>query len=522
MVRFGANRSTRSRAEVACTLHLVQCHRALVADAPSDMAGTPPPPPAQRLLASALVLALAIGNLACESQSSTSTGPSPVKCQVSLEAPSDSIAPGGGKGAVAVLAPPECSWTASSGAPWITGLTPSSGQGSGRVEFEAGDNPAGTMRQGYIEVNNQQATVQQQPAPCRFQVSPLAPTVAAAGGTVTLTVTTLAGCPWQASSGAGWVTVANTSGTGSGTLNLRVAAGAEARSAAIVVAGQTVTLTQQPATPPSPSTCGVSLGRATETVSAAGGSITVGVSGPSGCPWTSASGAGWITVVAGASGDGAGAVSLSVAPNSGAARTGLVTIAGVTFTVFQSAAAGAPSTACAYSVAPTTQSIGAGGGAGTAIAVSTTAGCMWTATNNAEWITLLSGGGGSGPGTVTFSVAANSGAARSGSLTIAGATATIDQAAGSAPSSCTYSLNSTEKEVGEKGDSFNVTVSTASGCSWTATSHDSWIVITEGAAGSGRGPVRIDVARNDGPARTGTLTIAGQTFTVSQKKAKKD
>src|SRR5687768_16982243 len=88
---------------------------------------------------------LAIGLTAtagCDSQSSTSTGPSPVKCQVSLEAPSDSIAPSGGQGVIAVTAPPECAWSAASGATWLTGLTPSSGQGNGRVEFRATDNPA--------------------------------------------------------------------------------------------------------------------------------------------------------------------------------------------------------------------------------------------------------------------------------------------------------------------------------------------------------------------------------------------
>ena len=44
-----------------------------------------------------------------------------------------------------------------------------------------------------------------------------------------------------------------------------------------------------------------------------------------------------------------------------------------------------------------------------------------------------------------------------------------------------------------------------------------WIVITEGARGSGRGDVRFSVAPNtSATSRTGTLTIAGQTFTVTQ------
>src|SRR5262245_27846268 len=99
--------------------------------------GMTPRPHARRIVALSSVASLALAFSACESKSETSTGPSPLKCQVSLEAPPDSIAPDGGKSAVTVSAQPECAWTAEPGASWITGLTPSSGQGNGRVEFQA-------------------------------------------------------------------------------------------------------------------------------------------------------------------------------------------------------------------------------------------------------------------------------------------------------------------------------------------------------------------------------------------------
>ena len=64
-----------------------------------------------------------------------------------------------------------------------------------------------------------------------------------------------------------------------------------------------------------------------------------------------------------------------------------------------------------------------------------------------------------------------------------------------------------------------LSVNTQSGCPWTAGSNASWIGITSGASGSGSGSVRYTVASNNtGNDRTGTLTIAGQTFTVMQKK----
>ena len=53
-------------------------------------------------------------------------------------------------------------------------------------------------------------------------------------------------------------------------------------------------------------------------------------------------------------------------------------------------------------------------------------------------------------------------------------------------------------------------------CQWTATSGATWITITSGAAGTGNGTVSFTVANNTGAARTGTLTIAGRAFTVTQ------
>ena len=485
----------------------------------------PPRSLARGIPAPSLVLALAIATIGCGSESSTSTGPTPVKCQVSLEAPSNSIEPAGGKDAITVSAQPECSWTASSSATWITGLTPSSGQGSGRVEFQAAANPAATMRQGDIAVNDQKIPVQQRPAPCRFEVSPVTPTVGADGGTVTIAVSAPTGCGWQASVDAGWVAVTSTSGTGSGSVRLRVDSNTgTTRSAALLVAGVTVTLTQEsssgPSSPnpnpnPTPNpNCVFSLDRANAAVGAAGGSLTVAVSGTAGCSRTATSEAPWITVVAGATGTGSGAVTFNVASNSGAARTGTLTIAGRAFTVTQGGT-GAPS--CSYSVAPNNQSVAAAGGAGAAIQVSTSSGCPWMAASQAaSWITLTSPASGSGPGTVTFNVAANSGGARTGTLAVAGDTVTINQAGAAAPS-CTFSIGSSNQSIGADGrDRVSVDVSTAAGCAWQATSNAGWITVVSGAIGNGAGAVTFSVAANTGTARTGTLTIAGQTFTVTQ------
>lgn len=68
------------------------------------------------------------------------------------------------------------------------------------------------------------------------------------------------------------------------------------------------------------------------------GSDSVNVTSNTGCGWTAVSNAGWITIVSGASGSGAGTVNYTVdGNNTGIPRVGTMTIAEQTFTVNQSA-----------------------------------------------------------------------------------------------------------------------------------------------------------------------------------------
>ena len=60
-------------------------------------------------------------------------------------------------------------------------------------------------------------------------------------------------------------------------------------------------------------------------------------------------------------------------------------------------------------------------------------------------------------------------------------------------------------------------MTTATGCSWTATSNANWIGITSGNAGSGNGMVTYAIDPNlDAIARKGTLSVAGQTVSLAQ------
>ena len=84
-------------------------------------------------------------------------------------------------------------------------------------------------------------------------------------------------------------------------------------------------------------------------------------------------------------------------------------------------------------------------------------------------------------------------------------------------STCIAFLSSSSHLFGPGGDSASVQVEAAGECTWAATSNADWIRVTAGGTNSGSGRVRYTVTANPSPAaRTGTLTIGGWTFTVTQ------
>lgn len=87
------------------------------------------------------------------------------------------------------------------------------------------------------------------------------------------------------------------------------------------------------------------------------------------------------------------------------------------------------SPACTYALGTTTLNMAGVGGTAT-IGVTTNAGCAWTVSSTGSFVTLTTASSNSGPGTVGITVAENTGDARSATLTVAGQTVAINQAAG--------------------------------------------------------------------------------------------
>jgi hypothetical protein len=84
---------------------------------------------------------------------------------------------------------------------------------------------------------------------------------------------------------------------------------------------------------------------------------------------------------------------------------------------------------CSYSLSSSSVSLPGAAGTGS-VNVVTAAGCAWTAISNASFAIVTGGSSGTGNGTVSFSVSANPGPERIGTLTIAGLTFTMTQLPG--------------------------------------------------------------------------------------------
>jgi hypothetical protein len=147
------------------------------------------------------------------------------------------------------------------------------------------------------------------------------------------------------------------------------------------------------------------------------------------------------------------------------------------------------------------------------VTVTTTQECGWTAASQVSWISSLSPASGQGSGQVVFNAAPNpQRAEREGEIVVNDARIQLRQEG----ATCQFTISSTNQEFSDRGGTGTVRVSGIQGCSWTASSRVGWVTIVSGANGDGSGSVEFRVAANSQSARTGTLTIANQDFTVTQ------
>ena len=171
------------------------------------------------------------------------------------------------------------------------------------------------------------------------------------------------------------------------------------------------------------------------------GTLAVEVASGTGCSWVAFSNDPWITVASGEAGTGDGQVSYGVSTNVGTTRIGTLTVGGQTFEVDEAG------TECSYTLTPGGADFPESGGAGS-FEVGTPAGCPWAAATTAGWLHLTSDTG-QGQGQVAFTVDANTGPARAGTIAIGSASFTVTQAAHVAPPEAAFSVAPGQAVAGE-------------------------------------------------------------------------
>ena len=231
--------------------------------------------------------------------------------------------------------------------------------------------------------------------------------------------------------------------------------------------------------------------------------------------WTVSETLSWITVSP-TGGPGNGSFTVSATANTGAARSGTITVNGGglsrPITVSQ------PAVTNTLTIAPTSLSFAATASSST---VTVTSNVGWTVTDDQSWISV-SPASGSNNGSFTVSATANTGAAsRSGVVTVSGGgltprTVAVTQA-GMSANNLTVSPTSLPLASGASSG----TVSVTANVTWTVGDDQTWLS-TSSTGGSGNGSFTVSATANTGTSsRSGVVSVTGgglpaRTITVTQ------
>ncbi len=153
-------------------------------------------------------------------------------------------------------------------------------------------------------------------------------------------------------------------------------------------------------------------------------------------------------------------------------------------------------------VAPTSLSVAS---AASSNPITVTSNVSWAVTDNSSWISMTPASG-SGNSSFTIAVAANTGAARSGTVTVTGGgltrTIAVNQAAvGNA-------LNVSPASLSLVAAAGNGVISITANVAWTASDDQAWLSVSP-ASGTNNGSVTVSATANTGAARSGNVAITG-------------
>lgn len=418
---FQQIRSSAETGSVTITANLSSCTRTATSDAawltiPVGSSGTGN---------GTLSWTAAANNAGAQRTGRITVGDATFTLQQEGAACSYSVAPGtqrltaaGGTGSFTLTT--NCLWEAVSTASWLSVTSATTGSGNATINFSAPINLSPQSRTASITVGTTAFTVTQDGTPCALNLSASALELSSAGGTGDFNVVTQGGCNWTAVSNVPWLIFTSpAAGGGDATVTFSVAPNTTpgVRTGVITVGNRTFTVTQAGAN------CELSISPASASVPSNSfqGSINV----TSTCQWSAVPSTGWISILAGAAGNGNGLVDYSVGANpSASTRTGAIRIGNLTFNITQSGGG------CAISLAPNSGSF-AGGAVNGRFNVNGSTGCQWTPQAVDPWITISAFSAVNGSGSVDFALAPNlTGATRTGAILVNNETYSVTQTPG--------------------------------------------------------------------------------------------
>lgn len=401
-------------------------------------------------------------------------------------------------------------WTATVSDPWIT-LNATSGNVGYPVAYTVSANTNVEQRTGYVYVSGWVHTITQDGV--GGTIAPENVTFEHQGGNGTISVSAANKMVWQARPNVDWLSVTPTSGAGAGSVTYQVAPYNEVatRQGTLTVAGNTFTVFQYGRR--------MKLEPVSTTYNYETHVIPITVNALDITQWSVTPNNSWISVVDAGNGHGGDLVTIAIAENpSYKARTGTVTIGSETFTVTQQ---GRPTAMLDFCVSPvnTTASVN---GANGMVSVMATPDLPWTATSGVNWITIYAAtANDAGNGNVVYSASPNPTLfERTGIVTV-----TPESASGMAAKTHTVtqpaaasSLSLSGYEFAASGEPCSVEVSVANIVEWRVDESLDWITVNGSTSRTGPGTVVLQAAANNTIyPRSGTVMIAGKTFSVSQR-----
>ena len=428
----------------------------------------------------------------------------PVPCVYSIVPSNRSHGYAAATGIVTVTTSGGCAWSVVNTNSWISILTGTNGVNVGDITYAVTANTSGISRSGVVAIADQIFTVNQSSGVCSYTVTPLNINSDGIATNGTISVGTVSGCPWSATSTNTWISINGGTGAGSGTPNFSLSAnlGQVARTGAIMVAGQQVTITQ-PVLPP----CDYKISPVNRIHGAGAASNYVTLITSNYCPWNVVNTNSWVTIV-NAGGTGGTNIGYLVAANpSTGDRTGTVVIAGQVMTLVQGGVS------CSYSISPTNRSHGYAPTSNDVALTTSGTNCAWNVVNTNNWI-IIPTTNGVGSALISYSLVTNASyTGRTGTVLVSGQPLTIVQRG----IGCPFDLAPESRSHGYSPATNSIGVNAGNTCSWTVINTNSWLTILSSPNGVGNGTVTYSVASNSNVgSRTGYLQIGDQVFTLVQ------